>query len=51
MMMWSEGDNTLATIFFKLVLYRGVTSKFKPLGAGEGIVKFVKFDPAELWWE
>ena len=39
----SSTDNT--------VLYRGVTSKFKPRGAGEGIVKFVKFDPAELWWE
>ena len=32
-------------------IVQGVTSKFKPRGAGEGIVKFVKFDPAELWWE
>ena len=57
MMMRSEGDNALATIYFKsssIALgphYWGVISKIKPRGAGEGIVKFVKFDPAELWWE
>lgn len=49
MMMRSEGDNAFTTIEF--IKYWGVTSKIKPRGGGEGIVKFVKFDPAELWCE
>ena len=57
MMMWSEGANTLyysyiATYFefMKQFEYIGFDKLglIVPRGAGEGNVKFVKFDPAEL---